>query len=298
MRLLINEDANSVSKKCAEYIAAKINDAHPTAETPFVMATPTGNTAKGVYAHLCTLFKTGKVSFEHVVTFNIDEYVALPRLNPNSQHSYMWDNFFRVVDIRRENVNFLDGNASDLDAECARYEAAIAASGGIDLAFFSTGRAGHVARNEPGSSLKSRTRPKTLDDDTMEQLAVRWARQPATAANGSGDGGGGGGGGSDMPVPKVTLTMGVGTLLESKEVVVLFSGSARARALEAALEFGVNHMFPVSAFQRHPRVLFLCDEDATLELRVKTVKYFEGLAKTTTFAAAEDTEPTSKRQKK
>ena len=109
-----------MSKKCAEYIAAKINDAHPTAETPFVMATPTGNTAKGVYAHLCTLFKTGKVSFEHVVTFNIDEYVALPRLNPNSQHSYMWDNFFRVVDIRRENVNFLDGNASDLDAECAR----------------------------------------------------------------------------------------------------------------------------------------------------------------------------------
>ena len=238
------------------------------------------------------------------MTFNIDEYVGLPRLDPNSQHSYMWDNFFRVVDAKRENVHFLDGNASDLAAECVRFEAAIEACGGIDLAFFSTGRAGHVARNEPGSSLKSRTRPKTLDDDTLEQLTLRWQRQQQQAEqpqqapggdggngssssssgsnNGSNGGGNGGGGGAATAVPKVTLTMGVGTLLGAKEVVVLFSGTARARALEAALEMGVNHMFPVSAFQRHQKCLFLCDEDATIELRVKTVKYFKGLATTAT----------------
>jgi glucosamine-6-phosphate deaminase len=109
-----------------------------------------------------------------------------------------------------------------------------------------------VARNEPGSSLASRTRPKTLAADTKEQLALRW-RVPQDE------------------VPTLTLSVGVGTLLAARDVLVLFAGSKRARALEAALEQSVNHMYPVSAFQRHKRVLFVCDEDAILELKVKTV---------------------------
>ena len=120
-------------------------------------------------------------------------------------------------------------------------------------AFFFLGEFGQVARNEPGSSLTSQTRPKTLAADTKEQLALRW-HEP------------------QEEVPTLTLSVGVGTLLVAKEVVVLFAGSKRARALEAALEKSVNHMYPVSAFQRHKKVLFVCDEDAVLELKVKTVR--------------------------
>jgi glucosamine-6-phosphate deaminase len=125
---------------------------------------------------------------------------------------------------------------------CAAFERALGALGGASLALFSTGADGHVARNEPGSSLQSRTRPKTLAADTLEQLAQRWRVPPAE-------------------LPRVALTVGVGTLLDAQEVLVLFSGSKRARALEAALEKGINHMFPVSAFQRHKKVT--CVENFT-----------------------------------
>ena len=160
-------------------------------------------------------------------------------------------------------MHLLDGNAADWPTECAAYEEAIAASGGLDLVFFGTGPDGHVGRNEPGSSLHSRTRPKTLAYDTRKVLAARW--------QGLADG---------EEVPTVALTMGLGTLLEAKELVVLFPGVGRAHALERCLEHGVNHMFPVSVMQMHKRVCFVADEDATLELRVKTVRYFKGLTET------------------
>mmetsp|Transcript_59536 Transcript_59536/g.119514 ORF Transcript_59536/g.119514 Transcript_59536/m.119514 type:complete len:256 (+) Transcript_59536:279-1046(+) len=224
---------------------------------------PSGNTAIAIYKHLCALYDKGLVSFAHVCCFNLDEFVGIPRDHPRSQHTYMWNNFFSRVDVKRENIFFLEGNSDDLEIECSRFEAELARHGGLDFAFFSTGGDGQVARNEPGSSLKSKTRAKTLATDTVEQLAQRWGVADAKT------------------VPRVTLTVGVGTLLAANEVLVLFSGSTRARSLEAALEKGVNHMFPVSAFQRHPKVIFVCDEDATLELRVKTVGYFKGLEKTT-----------------
>ena len=143
----------------------------------------------------------------------MDEYVGMGRDHPNSQHSFMWKHFFSEVDVLRENCHFLDGGAVDLAAECGRFEAAMASAGGLDFTFFSTGEAGQVARNEPGSSLKSRTRPKTLATDTVEALALRWSLPRGQ-------------------VPTVTLSVGVGTLVSAREVVTVFSGSRRARALE------------------------------------------------------------------
>ena len=201
-----------------------------------------------------------------------------------------WNHFFRHVDVHPENVNFLDGNAADLDRECLRYEKRIAAVGGIDLIFTGTGPDGEIGRNEPGSSLASLTRPKTLAYETLIKLEEKWEEAGLFVA--------GGGIGSSFspssssssaaaaadvdaaPTPKVALTMGIHTFMSCKEALVLFCGVSRARALSKSVEDGVNHMFPVSVLQRNPKTVFICDEGATMELRVKTVRYFKGLQET------------------
>ena len=167
MRLIIEPDYQNVSLWAANYVAAKINKACPTAERPFVLGLPTGSSPLGMYKALIDLNKAGKVSFKHVVTFNMDEYVGLPEDHPESYHSFMWNNFFSHIDIDKRNVNILNGNAPDLEAECKRYEDKIKTMGGIDLFLGGIGPDGHIAFNEPGSSLSSRTRVKTLTTDTI-----------------------------------------------------------------------------------------------------------------------------------
>ena len=133
MRLIIQPDYQSVSKWAAHYVAAKIKAANPTPEKPFVLGCPTGSSPLGMYKELIDLNKKGIVSFRNVVTFNMDEYVGLPKEHPESYYSFMWNNFFNHIDINPENTNILNGNAADLDAECARYEEKIKSYGGIDL---------------------------------------------------------------------------------------------------------------------------------------------------------------------
>ena len=210
------------------------------------------------YKRLVELYTAGKVSFKHVVTFNMDEYVGLPREHPESYHSFMWENLFRHVDIQPQNVHILDGNAPDLDAECKRYEKQIAEAGGIELFLAGIGPDGHIAFNEPGSSLSSRTRVKTLAQETVVANARFF-------------------GGELSAVPRMALTVGVATVLDAKEVLVIITGTHKAYALAKCIEEGVNHMFTVSAIQMHPKAVVVCDEDATLELRVRTAKYFKSL---------------------
>ena len=167
MRLIIQPDYQSVSQWAAHYVAAKIKAANPTPEKPFVLGCPTGSSPLGMYKALIDLNKKGIVSFQNVVTFNMDEYVGLPKEHPESYYSFMWNNFFSHIDIKPENTNILNGNAPDLDAECARYEEKIKSYGGIDLFMGGIGPDGHIAFNEPGSSLTSRTRQKTLTMDTI-----------------------------------------------------------------------------------------------------------------------------------
>lgn len=258
MRLIIQPDYGNVSQWAANYVAARINKACPTAEKPFVLGLPTGSSPLGMYKALIDLNKAGTVSFRHVVTFNMDEYVGLPKEHPESYHSFMWNNFFRHIDIDPANVNILNGNAADLEAECERYEAKIKACGGIDLFLGGIGPDGHIAFNEPGSSLASRTRVKTLTTDTI----IANSRFFDNDVN---------------LVPKTALTVGVGTVLSAREVLIIVNGHNKARALRHAVEGGVTHMWTISALQLHERGIIVCDDAATVELKVGTYRYFKDI---------------------
>lgn len=151
----------------ATYIKERIKQFNPDENRPFVLGLPTGSSPIGTYKRLVDFHKAGELSFKHVVTFNMDEYVGLPRDHPESYHSFMWNNLFMHVDINPENVHILDGTAPDLDEECKKFEAEIAKVGGIELFLGGIGPDGHIAFNEPGSSLTSRTRVKTLAYETI-----------------------------------------------------------------------------------------------------------------------------------
>lgn len=260
MRLIVQPNYDHCSDWAAYHIASRINEAKPTPDKPFVLGLPTGSTPLGTYKKLIELNKAGKVSFENVVTFNMDEYVGLPADHPQSYHFFMWDNFFNHINIKKENVHILDGMASDLAAECAAYEKAITDAGGIDLFLGGVGVDGHLAFNEPGSSLSSRTRVKSLTSDTI-QVNSRFF------------------GGDISQVPTTALTVGVGTVTDAKEVVVLITGRNKMHALRHAVEEGISQMWTISALQMHPKAIIVCDEDATEELKVGTVKYFKDIEK-------------------
>lgn len=261
MRLQILDNEEAVAKWVAEYIRKRITAFAPTPAKPFVLGLPTGGSPIKTYQELVKIHKAGELSFEHVVTFNMDEYVGLPKDHPSSYHHFMYEHLFKHIDIKPENVHILDGNAPDLTLECDRYEKQILFYGGIELFLAGIGADGHIAFNEPGSSLKSRTRVKTLAHDT------RISNQRFF-------------GGAIDAVPKMALTVGVGTVMDAKEVVVIVTGNSKARALSECIENGVNHMWTVSALQYHPLAVIVCDDEATAELRVRTVRYFKGIMET------------------
>jgi glucosamine-6-phosphate deaminase len=260
MRLIIQESYGKMSQWAAAYIVRRIREFGPTPERPFVLGLPTGSTPIGTYKELIHLYQTGKVSFKNVVTFNMDEYIGIPQNHPESYHTFMWNNFFSHIDIPAENVHILDGNAPDLEKECADYEAKIASFGGIDLFMGGIGPDGHIAFNEPGSSLSSRTRVKSLTTDTIIANSRFF-------------------GGDINLVPKQALTVGVGTIMDAKEVLILANGHNKARALAHAIEGSVNHMWTISVLQMHPRGIIVCDDAATVELKVGTVNYFKDIEK-------------------
>ena len=157
MRLIIENTPQQVAQWAANYIIQQIKAKEQVTKSPFVLGLPTGSTPLETYKELIRRHKTGEVSFRNVITFNMDEYVGLPEEHPESYHSFMWNNFFKHVDIKPENVNILDGNAEDLVKECADYEARIVEAGGIDLFMGGVGEDGHIAFNEPFSSLNAHT---------------------------------------------------------------------------------------------------------------------------------------------
>lgn len=258
MRLIIQPDYNKVSKWAAYYVARQIIKFKPTAKKPFVLGLPTGSSPLGMYKELVNLCKKKVISFRNVVTFNMDEYVGIPEEHPESYHSFMYTNFFNHIDILKKNINILDGNARDLVVECQRYEDKISSYGGIDLFVGGIGPDGHIAFNEPGSSLTSKTRLKTLTKDTIIANSRFF-------------------GGNLSKVPKTALTVGVGTVLAATRVLLIISGHSKARALSKVVEEGVNHMWTVSALQLHPKGIIVCDHSATFELKVGTAEYFKDI---------------------
>lgn len=258
MRVLIHENDDNVARWTARYIADEINKKAKITSAPFVLGLPTGGTPIKTYHELIALHKAGEVSFSNVVTFNMDEYVGLPEEHPESYHSFMWTNFFNHIDIKPENVNILNGNAPDLEKECSNYEKKITEAGGIDLFLGGVGEDGHIAFNEPFSSLGSRTRIKTLTPDTIAVNARFFD-------------------GDESQVPRQALTVGVATILSAGKVLILATGPKKARAIRHGIEGGYNHIWTISALQTHPHGIIICDEDAAGELKVSTYKYFKGI---------------------
>jgi glucosamine-6-phosphate deaminase len=258
MRLVIQKDYERVSRWAAGYIADKINTFKE--DRPFVLGLPTGSSPLGVYREFIKMNKEGKLSFKNVHTFNMDEYVGLPENHPQSYHYFMMENLFYHIDIDRGRIHILNGMANDPEKECQLYEEAITAEGGIDLFLGGMGRDGHIAFNEPGSSLTSRTRIKTLTEETKASNARFFDGDPAK-------------------VPSTALTVGVGTVMDARKVLIIVSGRSKARALRAVVEEGVNHMWTLSYLQIHPKAIIVCDEDSTEELKVGTVRYFKNIEK-------------------
>ena len=255
MRLIIQPNADQLAEWAANYVVSKIKKANPTSEKPFKLGLPTGSSPMAMYKKLIKMNKDGAVSFENVITFNMDEYIGLDSDHPQSYHTFMWNTLFNHIDIKKENVNIPNGVAEDLDAECEAYEEKIKAAGGIDLFIGGVGSDGHIAFNEPGSSLSSRTRVKTLTTDTIV-VNSRFFDHDVDQ------------------VPKTAITVGVGTILESKEIMILVNGHHKASALYHAVEGSINQMWTVSALQLHRKGIIVCDYDACSELRVGTYKYF------------------------
>ena len=258
MRLIIEPNYDQLSQWAAEHVINRINAFNPTADHPFVLGLPTGSSPEGMYAALVKANHEGRVSFKHVVTFNMDEYVGLPESHPESYHSFMARNLFDHVDCPRENVHILNGNAADLEAECSRYEEQIREAGGIDLFIGGIGPDGHIAFNEPFSSLTSRTRVKSLTTDTVIANS-RFFDNDITK------------------VPRHALTVGVGTVMDAREVLILCNGHHKARALQAAVEGPVTQAWTISALQQHAHAVIVCDEAATEELKVGTYRYFKDI---------------------
>ena len=253
MRVIIQKDYDKMCLWAANHIMDAIN-AHKE-DRPFVLGLPTGSSPLGVYKYLAGFNKEGKVSFKNVVTFNMDEYEGLPREHEQSYWHFMWSNFFDHIDIPRENVNILNGMAEDLDKECERYEEKIASYGGIDLFLGGIGVDGHMAFNEPFTSLSSRTHVQGLTMDTKIVNSRFFDNDPSL-------------------VPSKALTVGVGTVTDSKEVLLVINGHNKARALKATVEGAVSSMWTASALQNHKNAVIACDEAACGELMVDTYKFF------------------------
>lgn len=258
MRLIIQPNYELVSKWTANYIAQQIIGFKPNGKKRFVLGLPTGSSPIGTYKELINLYRKGMVSFKFVTTFNMDEYVGLPEDHQESYHSFMWNNFFKFIDIDKKFVNILNGNAKNLLKECDEYEKKIKEAGGIELFLGGIGPDGHIAFNEPGSSLGSLTRIKTLTMDTIIANSRFFDNDI-------------------KKVPKTALTVGVKTVLDAREVVIIISGHNKARALAKVVEEGLNHMWTVSALQMHPKGMIVCDDASTVELKVGTVNYFKDI---------------------
>ncbi|MBR5751118.1 MAG: glucosamine-6-phosphate deaminase, partial [Clostridia bacterium] len=226
MRVVIQENYQKMCAWAANYIAARIK-AH-TPDRPFVLGLPTGSSPLGVYAELIKKNKAGEITFKNVVTFNMDEYVGLPREHEQSYWHFMWSNFFDHIDIPRENVNILNGMNPDLEGECAAYEKKIASYGGIDLFMGGIGVDGHLAFNEPFTSLSSVTGIRALTSDTLIVNSRFFDNDPSK-------------------VPTRALSVGVKTVTDSKEVLVLINGHNKARALANSVEGSVSQKWTCSA---------------------------------------------------
>jgi len=253
VRVIVTTDYDEMSKEAAEIIADRITSFRPTKRKPyFVLGLATGRTPIGTYQELVRLHKAGKLDFSRVATFNLDEYLLLSPDHPQSYHYFMYENLFNHINIKKRNINIPNGLARDFKKFCQDYEKKIKRLGGIDLQVLGIGGDGHIAFNEPGSSLASRTRVKTLNPQTIRDNYKLFFKEDNFEM-------------SDVPI--FALTMGVGTIMEAKEVVLLASGEGKAKVVAKAIEGPVTSEITASKLQDHADATVILDEGAASKLK-------------------------------
>ncbi|WP_052031532.1 glucosamine-6-phosphate deaminase [Novipirellula maiorica] len=240
-KVIVCTDAATASRTVANMIVAAVN-ANPS----IVLGLATGGTPTATYANIVEDFRSGKVHFKNVTSFNLDEYIGLSGTHPQSFRHFMQSELFDHIDIDPNNTFVPEGGASDPDAHAVQYEAQIAAAGGIDLQLLGIGHNGHIAFNEPGSSPSTRTRVVELTPSTIEKNARFFA--------------------SVDEVPKTAITMGIGTILEAKQILLLATGKDKAEAVRRSLKDAASEDVPASWLEQHPDVTFVLDEAAASEL--------------------------------
>ena len=241
MLVIVKDDYNSMCREAAQIVADRLRK-----RPNLVLGLATGSTPLGLYKELIRMHKEEGLDFSRVTTFNLDEYVGLPPTHNQSYRYFMNENLFRSINIPERFIHVPDGMANDIDAHCDWYEEEIVKAGGIDLQILGIGANGHVAFNEPGSSLGSRTRVKTLTEKTRKDNARMFK--------------------SIHEVPKYALTMGVGTIMDSKELLLLANGSGKAEAIRAAVEGPLTGQCPASVIQLHRKTFVIVDKEAGARL--------------------------------
>lgn len=262
MRVHIKQNYEELSEWAANYVVYRINRYNPSPKRPFVISFPSGSTPLGMYKYLAQAYKEGKVSFENVIFFGMGEYVGMGAGNEHGFQYFLWDKFLKYVNIKKEHVFFLNGLTTNLEKECHNYEKNIQKYGGINLFIGGVGIDGHIAFNEPYSSLVSRTRAKTLTPSTLKANSKFFDNDISK-------------------VPPVVLTIGIATMLDSEEIIILASGREKSSAVKQAIEGSVTHVWPVSVLQQHPHASIVCDDEATEQLSRETIDYFKGLEEST-----------------
>jgi len=242
MRVIIEPDGAGVARRAAEIVARLVRR-----KPRCVLGLATGSTPRGTYDELIRMHRQEGLDFSQVVTFNLDEYVGLGADHPQSYRHFMQRSLFDHVNLHPGNTHIPDGMAVDFDAFCADYERRIKEVGGVDLQILGIGTDGHIAFNEPGSSLGSRTRLKTLTRETIRDNARYFGRE-------------------DL-VPRLAVTVGVGTILESRRCMLLALGASKAQAIHQAIEGPVTAQVTASALQLHREVIVLVDEAAAGQLQ-------------------------------
>ncbi|MBP5215423.1 MAG: glucosamine-6-phosphate deaminase [Alphaproteobacteria bacterium] len=260
MRVHIKKDYDELSRWAANYVVYRINKHRPSPRRPFVLSSPSGSTPLGMYKYLAQAYKEKKVSFENVVFFGTGEYVGMGAGDEHGFQYFLWDKFLKFVNIKKEHVYFLNGLTTDLEKECHNYEKNIQKYGGINLFIGGVGIDGHIAFNEPYSSLVSRTRAKTLTPSTLKANSKFFDNDVSK-------------------VPPVVLTIGIATMMDAEEIMIMANGEQKAEAVKQAIEGPVTHVWPISVLQQHPHASIICDDSATTELSKETIEYFKGLEK-------------------
>lgn len=244
-KVSIYEDKQEASRKLADDVSELIREINDTGR-PAVLGLATGSTPITFYKALIGLHQSGKLSFKQVITFNLDEYLGLPREHAESYWTFMHQQLFDHVDLPAENIHLPQGIVDDVPAHCAAYEQAILDADGLDFQLLGIGRTGHIGFNEPGSPRDSRTREIQLDPITREDAAPAF-------------------GGLDH-VPTSAITMGCGTILSARRIALLAFGSHKASIVKEALEGPVTDQVSASFLQEHPDARFYLDKAAAAEL--------------------------------